>query len=131
MYFFEDTYKIIDFKTTKDSNKFYFVDWIVDTQSLMYIYYALQLYEKLPESFSYMVFNHEQKTLFFKETFLEKKKNMFKGLTYQLEDVRDYTLNPNLSLANPAQQKCYWCEYKEECDKKYKTSLKSMLEKIK
>lgn len=129
IYFFEDKYKIIDFKTTKESEKFYFIDWMLDTQSLIYLYYCLKKYSNLPESFSYLVLNHELKTLFFKETydFEEKEKKLFRGLTMQVNEVAEYTKCPDLSLANPVATKCRWCEFAEMCDKKYKVNIKSLL----
>ena len=129
----DEKYELVDFKTTKDSNKFYFTDWAIDTQSLIYIYYAAKTFDKYPETFDYLVLNHELKTLFFKSFDLKTKhKNdkLFQGLTYQVEEVRDYTRKPDLVLANPERDKCYWCEYRDHCNKKYKGSLTKMLNKI-
>lgn len=128
VYFFDNGFKIIDFKTTKESNKFYFINWKIDTQSLMYLYYCLQEYKSLPSSFSYLILNHEDRTLFFKEQLIEKQpeKKFFKGLTSQINEVCKYTLKPDLELSNSSQKTCMWCEFKEICDLKYKVNLKNL-----
>jgi len=133
IYFFENGYKIIDFKTTKESNKFYFTDWVVDTQSLIYFYYCLKTFKSFPSSFSYLVLNHEDKTLFFKEQYIDKVKKQekfFQGLTYQVDEVYEFTKEPDLKLCNSSQKQCLWCEYKEVCELKYKVNLSKMLSKI-
>lgn len=134
VYFFENGFKIIDFKTTKESNKFYFVDWIIDTQSLIYLYYSLQTYGKIPDSFSYLVLNHEEKTLFFKEQLIDNIDNenkFFKGLTYQVNAVCKYTLNPDMNLNNANAKTCRWCEFSDICELKYKAKISNLLKGFK
>jgi CRISPR/Cas system-associated exonuclease Cas4 (RecB family) len=129
VYFFDKGFKIIDFKTTKESNKFYFIDWSIDTQSLMYLYYSLQEYKSTPSSFSYLILNHEDNTLFFKEQAIkaiENEKTFFKGLTSQINTICEYTLKPDMELSNSSQRTCMWCEFKEVCDLKHKVNLKNL-----
>lgn len=133
--YIHNRYKLLDFKTTKESEKFYFVDWVIDTQSLSYLYYCLETYGVLPESFSYLVLNHEQCMLFFKETILPNdnkinKKKFFRGLTAQIEEVSAFMRKPNICMANPQKTRCYFCEYNEYCQYKYISNLGKMLQKI-
>ncbi len=128
----KDKYRIIDFKTTKDSDKFYFIDWITDTQSLMYIYYCINNYKIIPDFFSYLVFNHNNHTLFFKEYKvgnIENEKKFFSGLTYQINDIKEFMHNPDMRCANPEPTKCYWCEFNNWCEHKYESDLKKNLKK--
>lgn len=129
VYFSEDDFKIIDFKTTKESTKFYFVDWRIDTQSLIYLYYCLQKYNKFPSSFSYLVLNHMEKTLFFKEQFIEEKETFFRNLTDQIDTIYDYTKNPDFELSNSSASACKWCEYKGICELKHTVEIKNLLKR--
>jgi ATP-dependent helicase/DNAse subunit B len=126
-----DEYNIIDFKTTKDSNKFYFIDWEIDTQSLVYLYYCYKEYGKFPETFRYLILNHEEKTLFFKEFDIENIDNIFDGLIEQIKEIKKYVKKPNLKLANPEKTKCFWCEFNEYCPKRYTAKIGKLLKELK
>ena len=115
-------HRIYDLKVTKDSNNYYFVDWDNAYQKMVYEYFLYSNYETLPELFCYLVLNREEKSLFFKE---KRRISEFTVETYfsklhnELQKVKKYTLNPDLSLANPKEKKCKWCAYNSICDKKY------------
>ena len=131
--YFEDktTYQIVDFKTTKINDKFYYMDWTSDTQSLIYTYYGLINWELVPTNFSYLILNHELNFLFFKEINLKKdlynkKEEYFKTLTKDIEDVKEFYYNPTEDAYTPSQETCRWCDYKKICSKKYQTKLKNI-----
>lgn len=134
VYFFEEGFSIIDFKTTKESSKFYFVDWVIDTQSLIYLYYSLKEYKQIPTSFSYLILNHIDRTLFFKDQMvneIDNEKKFFKGLTSQINDVCKYTLKPDFDLHNSSQKTCFWCEYESICELRYKSKITNLWKGVK
>ena len=126
----EGEYKIIDFKTTKHNEKFYFVDWDNDIQSLIYIYFCYTFFNLLPEDFNYLILNHELNFLFFKEKRIKNlynnKEKYFIELTNIIKDIKKFYKKQDTKLYKPTQEKCRWCDYKELCPKKYKTNLKSI-----
>lgn len=132
--FFTDKYKLFDFKTTKEGEKFFFVDWERDIQSLIYQYYYYILLEEMPHSFCYLVLDHEKKVIFSKEIYLskiKKTKKHFKYLIDSLKFIRDFSLNPDLSMANPSENNCRWCDYKFWCDSEYMTHAQKIVRKVK
>jgi len=66
-------YQIFDFKVTKDSTNFYYVEWDKAIQKIMYEYFIWNTHKKFPEAFTYLVFNREDKLLFFKESFRKEE----------------------------------------------------------
>lgn len=132
--FFNEYSKIFDFKTTKYPEKFFFVNWENDTQSLIYLYNHLKTYKQLPKSFSYLVLSHDNKIIFLKEIILQNdlstQKELFELLTEQVKTVVEYTRNPNINIAIPEEEKCMWCDYKQWCTKRYMTSVQKAALKI-
>lgn len=114
----KDGFRIFDFKTTKDSNKFYFTPWDTDVQSLIYSFSCYSLNDKFPIDFTYLVLNHEEKTVFFKQRLIDGEINpeeFFQNLTNKIEEVKAFCINPNLTLVNPEETKCRWCGVKDLC----------------
>lgn len=104
---------VVDFKTTKNNEGWYFVDWNTDAQSLTY-YYLLR--NKNPRSFSYTVFNFEQKTVLTQSVFHEVH-----DVEYKLKELlQQYVANHNSSSSvqhwNPSDSNCKWCYHKSYCN---------------
>ena len=120
----EDSYSIIDFKTTKDSYKYYVIDWKRDLQSNIYLYLGKNMFNNMyAKKFGYLVMNYQDDQLFLKSNKIKEN---------QLEDVHYITLLKN--YATPIldfhinfreakyknsncgnHNKCYWCAYKDLC----------------
>lgn len=117
------TQRIFDLKVTKESENFYFVDWDNMLQKLVYEYFIFMKYGVIPHSFTYLVLNREEKTLFFKEKFrthdLFNIKEYFSKLHIRLQELKEYTLNPDITLVNPEEVACRWCIYSRYCEDKF------------
>lgn len=105
----------IDFKNTKHTSKYYFVDWQRDPQSLIYAK-ALSSSEDFIRSFAYFAFNPVETVIlvqkfeypsfeFIDENFA-KLENRFVRAHSMSADVSRYASHPDV---------CKWCEYKKVC----------------
>jgi len=109
----EDLY-VVDFKTTKDSSTYYFVNWDNDPQSLVY-YYALWKEKGIKiKKFSYFCFNMENKTI------LVNSIEYTKDYTKNFEDIiKKFLVNHKVSSDKkkwtPSQNNCRWCDFKKQC----------------
>lgn len=134
----EDGYDIYDFKTTKHSSKFYCIEWDKDIQSLIYLYLLNKEYNKLGNSFSYIVLNQDEKVLFSQTKIIngsyEKMEDRFHNLTSMLTNCVYLHMNGTQDDYKPEQQKCNWCKDKKYCNRspfKYKRipkDVKQMLD---
>ena len=119
-----DVNRIVDLKITKDSSTYYFVNWVENIQDLMYEYYSWKTFGVLPASFSYLVFNREEGTLFFKEKKIVGNiefESYFKYLHDEIQKLKAFILNPDMELVNPSESKCRWCVYSNMCTFKYES----------
>lgn len=133
----DDNFRIVDFKTTKDSNNFYFVHWDTDVQSKFYFYLAWKKFGKFPDGFDYLVFNHVTKNIFLNSvTAIEKPttekefSSFFAPLTYQINEVVRMHKDPKTEYYNPEAIKCGWCEYSDWCEKSKSPKRKKKLKEI-
>lgn len=119
-----DILRITDFKTTKESNKWYFVLFREDIQKLCYFFLALKKFGKLPVGFDYLIYNIEEKNIFFNSiTYVEPIEDIqtfFKPLTERIKLVKYLHDNPNIKYYNPSKEGCKWCEYKDICPRAIK-----------
>ena len=105
----DDQNYIFDFKTTKNPQKYFFIDWERDIQSLLY------MVAKRAHSFSYLVFDKENKLILTQsrggyhldqESGLKQMTQEFVSLHHQSADSK---------LWSPSPEGCKWCEYKKNC----------------
>jgi len=110
-----DKLRIIDFKTTSDSEKWYFVYFPEDIQKLSYFYLGLQHFKKFAEGFDYLIYNIDEKNIFFQSiNYPEEpfdKEKFFKPLTERIEVVKYLHFNPNEKYYNPSKNSCKWCDF--------------------
>jgi hypothetical protein len=114
---FANRLRIIDFKTTKESNKWYFVLFKEDLQSLVYFYLGWKHFKQFSEGFDYLIYNIEEKNIFFKSiTFLEEpedKQKFFQPLTRRIKLVKKLHDNPDTKYYHPSAERCKWCEFRK------------------
>lgn len=127
--FYGDRYIIVDFKTTKDSNNFYFVNWEKDLQSLIYVYLNAETRKLMPDSCNYLVFNHEEKAIFIKTYLIEDYD--FSHLHGAIAKSCKLHENGTNKSFNPSKDRCKWCDYGRWCIKsKNKFKYKRMPKKL-
>lgn len=104
---------VVDFKTTKNNESWYFVDWSSDAQSLTY-YYLLR--NKNPRSFSYTVFNFEQKTVL-TQTVYHEVQHVTEKLFALLQDyISNHNNSADVAAWSPSDNNCKWCYHKSYCN---------------
>ncbi len=118
-----ETYSIIDFKTTKDSYKFYVIDWNYDLQSNIYLYLSKNMFSNIyAKRFSYLVMNYETNQLFLKSN--KTKENLLSDEHYiklfeaYSNPILEFSVNftaDKFKKINATLEKCYWCAYKDKC----------------
>lgn len=118
-----DNYSIIDFKTTKDSYKYYVVDWKKDLQSNIYLYLGKNMFSNLyAKRFSYLVMNYEADQLFLKSNTI--KENQLEDIHYlnllktYANPILDFYINfreKKFQTTSANKNKCHWCVYKNIC----------------
>lgn len=115
-----DNYFLFDFKSTKESNKFLFIDWNNDIQSLMYKYLSYKYFGYYLKSFGYLVVPYQDNYLFLKETTvsdIEKDKQLVtQSLQPIIDDIKLKSANPKPEFASP-NFFCKFCEYNQQCSK--------------
>lgn len=113
---------IVDFKTTTISEKYYYIDWLNDLQSLMY-YFAFYLENKrYPEAFTYIVFNLLDSMFFItqhsydnSEQSIEKMRSIFSRILEKF--LINYDMAEDKKYWKPEPTKCGFCVYKDICSK--------------
>ena len=123
--FKNNEFSIFDLKITKDSYKYYFMDWDYNFQSLIYEYLSYKdnvcktETPKWASDFSFIIVNHEEKTLFFKQKFLEQPKDVkeyFSNIDKAINNVVNFVRQPKfIDEYKPSAVTCKWCNYKEIC----------------
>lgn len=120
----DDIYKVIDFKTTKDWNKWFYLDWENDIQSMMYFYLIKEKYQTYVKEYDYMILDHDKRALFFKsntytqeeiEKAIEKIKKLINLLLSLHKDPEKELAK---KLYRPEKTKCYFCDFKDNCKRK-------------
>lgn len=113
----KDEYHVLDFKTTSDLRKWYFVDFSSDVQSLFYSFAILNEFKQLMKKFSYLILSKEDRIIFVnseKENRNEKEiTNSFNKIIKVMNDARENS--SNLKLYNPEESKCGFCSYSNIC----------------
>jgi hypothetical protein len=106
---------IIDFKTTKNPQTYFFVEWEMDVQSLSYLYGKR---ESKPAGFGYCVFDKENEMILFNSRgpWEDKEEATFLAFIDKFILLHDNASNDK--LWKPEKQKCHWCEYSKECSVK-------------
>lgn len=122
----DQTYRIIDFKTTQYSENFYFVNWTQDIQSLMYLYMSYKKFGTFAQGFDYLVFNWKEHNIFLNsithvtppqnDEELKKFFDAFQGLHSLLTSAKIMHRKPKKSYYFPEPEKCKWCEFNKICD---------------
>ena len=115
-------YKIVDFKTTKDSNNFYFIYWPTDIQSLVYLYLCYKKFGTFATGFEYLVCNHEEKNMFINSKYFielpktkEEIKKFFEPLDIEINNIIDMIKKPKEEYWNPTVDNCGFCEFSRWC----------------
>lgn len=115
----EKDYRIIDFKTTGDIHKFYFVDWEKDMQSLMYSFILNKEKKDYPKSFEYIVLNKNEKIILINSVKNVEKFNSthFEYLDSSIAELIEKHKNPSVEFYSPSPEKCKYCDYNSLCPK--------------
>lgn len=115
-------YSIFDLKVTKDSFKYYFVDWDFNFQSQIYemlTYKSDFSFDTWAKDFSFIVCNHEDKTLFFKQKMLSKPDDIdayFSILNSNIDSLINFIKDPRpMNVNNVRTITCRWCNYNSIC----------------
>jgi hypothetical protein len=117
----DNLFSVIDFKTTGDWNKWFYVDWKNDIQSLMYLYLVYENKKAFIKSYDYLILDHEQRALFFKnyeylEHELDEKIQYIKRIIAKLVNIhKDPDYKKYKKLFRPEQTKCHFCDFKDKC----------------
>lgn len=114
---------IVDFKTTSMPEKYYFVDWERDIQSLLYFFSFKEEGGEYPKSFTYVVFNILDSMFFVvkhdyantKESIDIMKKNFKQYIDYFVEMHKKASDN---KYWNPEKTRCKFCDYNKICEVK-------------
>ena len=118
----DDHYRIVDFKTTSDRNKWLFVNYPDDIQSKFYIYMADKHFGKMAESFEYLIYAHMDKMVFFSQKnevdamTNKEKETFYEPITNIMKEIIERTEKPKLDYYTPSQKQCFWCSYKDRCE---------------
>lgn len=119
----EGIIRIGDFKTTKESDKWYFVLFAEDIQKLCYFYLAWKHFGSMPQGFDYLIYNIEEKNIFFQSvTYLEidDVEKFFKPLTDRIKILKKLHLKPDIKYYNPSKEGCKWCDFAKICPRAIK-----------
>lgn len=113
-----DINKVIDFKTTKDWNKWFYVDWFNDIQSLMYLKLIFSKWELFVSSYDYLILDHTKKTIFFKnyeytQEDVKEKIELINRVINKL--VSMHKQEPDKKYFQPEKTKCFFCDFKDFC----------------
>lgn len=120
----QEIYKIIDFKTTKDWNKWFYIDWMQDIQSMMYLYLIFEKYQAYVQEYDYMILDHDKRALFFKsKTYTQQEvidsiTTIKKLITLLITLHKDPEHQMVKKLYRPEKTKCYFCDFKDKCKRK-------------
>ena len=113
---------IYDFKNTKKPQKYFFVDWDNDLQSVIYLYLYYKTFNQFPEQFGYLVFSFQEEMIL--ATSRRVIENEFQFITdmynksiSRIEKVHEICEDTSLWFAE--KDKCRWCEFnkKKWCEK--------------
>jgi len=121
---------IYDFKNTKKPEKYYFVDWDNDLQSLIYLFLYYKEFRVFPKRFGYLVFSFQESMILVNDNQTSEddlpvvKEKYYKALS-RLEKAHEICVDPALWICSP--QKCKWCEFnkKKFCEKGFNFLKKS------
>lgn len=125
----ENKYEIYDLKITTESNKFYFVDWEYEIQSIMYDYLTQKKFNTKMDAFTFIVLNRHERALFLKQQYkvldLERPDDdKFKDLRTTVDELKNFVFDIPTTAKDLKKLKCNkydvcrWCAYKKEyCDK--------------
>lgn len=118
IFFEEAIYRIIDFKTTQHSENFYFINWMEDIQSLMYLYMSYKKFGIFSQGFDYLVFNWKENNIFLNSVThpiaprnQQELDKFFDGLHKILTSAKIMHRKPKKSYYFPEKEKCHWCEF--------------------
>ena len=104
-----------DLKTTKDSTKWYWVDWEDNIQKTIYEYLMTSESGELPERFGYVVVNYLARTIFAKEHSNDGLADgHFSRLAARVSAIMDFVENPAF-VQNHGYAWHRTCEYRDIC----------------
>lgn len=113
----KDELHVLDFKTTSDLRKWYFVDFNSDIQSLFYSFAILKEYNKLMKKFSYLILSKDDKIIFVNS---EKENRTENQIIEAFDKIILLIENANKNSSNnefysPTETKCGFCSYSNIC----------------
>lgn len=113
--------KVIDFKTTKDWHKWFYIDWLNDIQSLMYLKLIFEKLQIKINSYDYLILDHDKKVLFFKDYIyqpdeIEEKIKLLDRIINKL--ITLHRSGENTKYFMPEKTKCFFCDFKDICKNK-------------
>ena len=119
--------KVIDFKTTGDWHKWFYVDWKNDIQSIMYLYLIYESMQAFVNQYDYLILDHNKKIIFFKgysythEEIIDKieslKRIIYKLVQMHLESAQDLD-KKFFPYFKPEKTKWFFCDFKDNCNLK-------------
>lgn len=115
---------MVDFKTTKDNSTYYFVYFENDIQSVVYYIIGKKAANILYSTFSYLVANNIQKTIFQNVIDFEKAGSQNIDIVFNVIINTFYKLHLESfepSSRTPEETKCRWCNFSDICEKSLNT----------
>ena len=113
----KDEYHVLDFKTTSDFKKWYFVDFSSDIQSLFYSFAILNEFKTSMKKFSYLILSKDDRIIFVNS---EKENRDEKEITKSFDKIisiieKAKENSSNVKLYSPDETKCGFCSYSNIC----------------
>lgn len=113
----KDEYHVLDFKTTSDLRKWYFVDFSSDIQSLFYSFAILNEFKSPMKKFSYLILSKDDRIIFVNsEKENRSEQEIFNSFDKIIDIIEQAKLNSNNpKLYSPDESKCGFCSYSNIC----------------
>lgn len=107
---------VFDFKTTKTPQKYFFVHWSEDPQSLFY------MASKKADSFDYLVFDSVNKIIISKgrSGWNESDQKSFDVMINDFLKLHQKSSSGDSELYSPSEENCRWCDYRSVCSRAIK-----------
>ena len=116
--------RVLDLKCTKHPEKYWFMDWAKDLQSLTYRWACETMSGNPVQRFEYVVLNPEERTLFIKGDRCGDH-GQWQALRSAISGVAAFIANPDWETAAlPSEHQCRWCDYGKVCTRRHKTTLR-------
>ncbi len=113
----KDEFHVLDFKTTSDLKKWYFVDFSSDVQSLFYSFAILKEFNQVMKKFSYLILSKDDRIIFVNSERENRDKKeieeAFDKIILLIQRAKENS--SDTKFYNPHETKCGFCSYSNIC----------------